>query len=216
MSLSKAKEAAIEFMEAFHPDREWWIVGGLLRDSAMNRPFKDIDIFINGRDTDLLPQHCPDLGDKNAFLLRAYTVAAYPYKGQDFEINLIFMRGDFWDLQSITDRCDFGICQIGWEPVTETTYRSEAFFRDIQDSTLTMTRETSKERVQRMKAKFPRHLFRNPQKLTTDGTRRWCYNDATQQLEIRHDQLITSDGHVFSEAGTKPKIYDKDLIGYTA
>ena len=29
--LDNAKAAAQEFMQAFHPEREWWIVGGLLR-----------------------------------------------------------------------------------------------------------------------------------------------------------------------------------------
>lgn len=212
--MSKGKQAAIEFMNNFHPDRTWWIVGGMLRDSAMDRGYKDIDIFINGRDTDLLPDEGTDHGDKNAFLLRAYTVREYPYEGDTFEINLIFMRGNFWDLEQMSDRCDFGICQIGWEPTTNRTYRSEAFFRDMQDNTLTMTRETSKERVQRMQAKFPHHLFRNPQNLTTDGTRCWCYNEETSQLEVRHDQLITRDGTVFTDVAAPPKIYDIDRIEY--
>lgn len=185
-----AKEAAQEFMEDFHPDRKWWIVGGMLRDTILSTPFKDIDIFINGRAEDLLPEGDVDKGDKNAFLLRAYTVKSYPYKGEDFEINLIFMRGDFWDLEQMTDRCDFGICQIGWEPSTDKTYRSDAFELDLRKRTITLTRETTKGRVNRMKDKMPLFEFRNPRQLTVDGQKRWCYNPETSELEIRFDKLV--------------------------
>lgn len=189
MNLIKAKEAAKEFMEAFHPDRQWWIVGGLLRDSELYRVPKDIDIFIQGYDTDLLPENCEDLGDKNAFLLRAYTVKDYPYKGETYEINLIFMRGDFWDLNSMTDRCDFGICQIGWCPVTNETYRSDKYNLDVRRRQLTLCRETTQERVNRMKDKFPYFTFTNPKSLTVDGKKCWSYNPGSGRLEISFEKI---------------------------
>lgn len=189
MNLRKAKEAAIEFMNAFHPDRQWWIVGGLLRDSDLNRPFKDIDIFINGYDTDLLPQGA-EIGDKNAYLLRAYTVNDYPYKGERYEINLIFMRGDQWTLEKMSDRCDFGICQVGWCPLEDREYRSDAYVHDKTKKTLTISRNTSKERYERMKSKFPTHLVRNPEEFTLDDQRYWSYDDVTQQLTVKHTQYV--------------------------
>lgn len=189
-NLTKAKEAAKEFMQNFHPDREWWIVGGALRDADFGRPFKDIDIFINGRDTDLLPEGCEDLGDKNAYLLRAYTVKDYPYKGETFEVNLIFMRGDFWTLEKMTERCDFGICQIGWEPATDRTYMSDQFIEDRMNRRLTLCRETTQERVDRMARKFPfGWTLHNPKNIEVDGKKCWTYDADSGKLVIGYEKI---------------------------
>lgn len=187
--LDNAKAAAQEFMQAFHPEREWWIVGGLLRDVALYRQWKDIDIFINGYDTDLMPEDCDDPGASNAYLLRAYTVKDYPYKDEKYEINLIFMRGHNWSLTKITDRCDFGICQIGWCPVTNETYKSEAFEADKRNQTLTLFRETTVERVERMKSKFPGWTLRNPFHLELDGKRCWAYDPLDGRLKSTYRKV---------------------------
>ena len=188
--LNKAKLAAIEFMETFHPGRDWWIVGGALRDTVLSRDFKDIDIFISGFTTDLLPDDAIDLGDRNAYLLRAYTVKDYPYKSEKFEINLIFMRGDQWSLESMTNRCDFGICQIGWCPKEDRTYKSRKFERDVNNTTLTLTRNTSQERLKRMKSKFVAYDFINPDRLTIDTDRRWVYSPEEGALVVKYDQYV--------------------------
>lgn len=185
-----AKEASVEFMAAFHPDREWWIVGGALRDTDLGVDFKDVDIFIKGYDTDLLPKGEVDLGDRNAYLLRAYTVKDYPYKGERFEINLIFMRGEHWSLESMTDRCDFGICQIGWDPKNNRTYRSSAYLKDHHEKTLTLTRETSRERKSRMENKFPIFDFRNPDHIELDGDRTWGYSEESGELEVKYQKYV--------------------------
>lgn len=185
----RAKDAAKEFMTHFHPDRKWWIVGGLLRDTELWRPAKDIDIFISGYNEDLLPEGCEDFGDRNAYLLRAYTVKAYPYKGQDYEINLIFMRGDFWTLEKMTDRCDFGICQIGYDPLTGETYRSDKYKADVANKTITMSRDTTQNRINRMREKFPEFEFQNPDDLDVNGKKSWCYNPETQLLQIVFDKV---------------------------
>lgn len=188
-SIFNAKLAAIEFMNTFHPNREWWVVGGMLRDTDQGREFKDIDIFIAGFPNDLLPEGDVDDGDKNAFLLRAYTVKDYPYRGDPYEINLIFMRGADWSLERMADRCDFGICQIGWCPKTGRTYRSDAYNQDRDYRTLTLTRETSQERIRRMELKFPMHGLRNPDHIAVDGKKRWTYDEDTGKLVITYDKL---------------------------
>ena len=191
--LRLAKEASMEFMAAFHPDREWWIVGGALRDTELGLDFKDVDIFINGYDTDLLPEGDVDLGDRNAYLLRAYTAKDYPYKGERFDINLIFMRGGHWSLESMTDRCDFGICQIGWDPSNNRTYRSSEYLNDYHVKTLTLTRETSRERKNRMENKFSTFAFRNPNNITLDGDRMWVYSEESGELEVKYDKYVPRD-----------------------
>ena len=183
-SKTGAIAAAKDFMAVHHPAREWWIVGGLLRDDALGRAFKDVDIFINGREGDLLPLGCDDLGDRNAYLLRAVKFQ-YDHDGGTYELNLIFMRGSFWTLESITDRCDFGICQIGYDPVNDVEYRSAQFEDDLKDECFTMCRETTQERVERMEDKFPEYTYRNPKKLSVGGSGAWFYNSSTGSLDRR-------------------------------
>ena len=152
--LDKAKAAAVSFMAGSYPDRTWFIIGGALRDTDMGLPMKDVDIFVSGYEDDPVPDDAED-GARNAYLLRAFTV---PWMG--FELNIIFLRG-VWDLERATDRCDFGICQIGYDPLTERTYRSDAYRIDRDMRTLTLCRDTVPERKQRMLAKFPDSRFRN-------------------------------------------------------
>ena len=155
--LKNAKAAARSFMAGSYPDREWFIIGGALRDTYLGLEMKDVDIFVSGFDTDPIPDGEVEDGARNAYLLRAYTV---PWMG--FELNIIFLRG-VWDLKRAADRCDFGICQIGYDPVTEVTYRSDAYVLDCSNYTLTLCRDTVPERKQRMQTKFPTWRFRNPQ-----------------------------------------------------
>lgn len=180
--LSIGIEAATEFMNDFHPNRKWWIVGGALRDAELGRPFKDIDIFINGIDSDALPDPDVDDGDRNAYLRRA-SVETIIYQGVEFELNLIHMRGDDWTLRRVTERCDFGICMIGYGPVSGVTYRSLRYSADIRWNTLTLYRETTTKRRDRMCAKFPNHTYRNPYGLKYDGASAWCYNKETGTLD---------------------------------
>ena len=172
--LDHAKKMAVQYMNEHHAGRQWFLVGGALRDTELGKPFKDFDIFVVGYETDPVPLHFngekAEAGDRNAYLMKAYTVRV-----EDIDLNLIFMRGD-WDLKGIADRCDFGICQIAWCPVTRETYRSEKYEADIKNKTLTVDRATVPERYDRMQAKFPEYTIRNPSNLPT-STGSWHYKD---------------------------------------
>lgn len=181
-SSRKALEAAREFMQAFHPDREWWVVGGLLRDNLLGKPVKDVDIFINGRSTDLMPEGEPEDGAANAYLLRAHKVEGYAYNGDTYELNLIFMRGSRWNRHTIANRCDFGICQISWCPVENEVYRSLQFQTDVERKTITLCRETAAERVGRMQRKFTDYALQNPDNLQLDGPHCWHYDPDKQAV----------------------------------
>jgi len=178
--LDAAKAAAREYMAANLPDRDWFIVGGALRDTTLGRPFKDVDIFISGFPTDPVPEFDQEelettdpadlAADRNAYLMKAYTIN---YAG--FELNIIYMRTP-WTLEGIADRCDFGICQVSWCPKTDTTYHSPQFLYDLGHRTLTNTRTTAAERHDRMQDKFPDFLPRNPRNLPTSSGG-WIYKD---------------------------------------
>jgi hypothetical protein len=180
--LSVALEAATEFMADFYPAANWWVVGGCLRDTELDRDFKDIDIFVAGSIKDALPDEDTDDGDRNAYLRRAST-ELITYQGEQFELNIIHMRGPDWDLKRVTDRCDFGVCMIGWCPKTGETYRSERYDTDMRWSTVTLYRETTSERRERMEKKFPTFRYRNPYRLKYDGAKVWCYNRETGKLD---------------------------------
>lgn len=176
-NLAKAKAAAVEYMAGAHPDRTWFIVGGALRDTDAGIAFKDVDIFVSGYAHDPEPTGCNDDGERDAYLMRAYTV-----EWKSYELNIIFLRGE-WDLERATNRCDFGICQIGYDPTTRYTYRSDAYRKDRDLKTLTLTRSTVPERRRRMQDKFLSHSFRNPKGYTVDdNATHWHYNSETGRL----------------------------------
>ncbi len=180
------RRAAVDYMDTHYPDRKWAIVGGMLRDERIGRPYKDIDIFVHGYDTDLLPTDAHD-GDANAFLLRAHTVEHFWYGGV-YEINLIFMRGE-WTTKRLADRCDLGFCQIAWTP-SEGLYESDAYIADMANNTMTLYRATSRDHVDRMRMKFPYREYLNPQNIPVGGDVYWEYNETTRTL----DKLFKFEG----------------------
>lgn len=177
---SLVQNLAKEYMQLNHPDRNWYIVGGALRDTELSKPVKDIDIFVVGYDADLLPPLEAEDGDRNAYLLRAYTEV---FKGM--EVNLIFMRGADWSLARMTDRCDFGICQIGWCPVQDRVYRSDDYKCDVANKTLTLCRETPAERLGRMQSKFEDYALFNPSGILFDSPKSWSYSEAEGKMVLR-------------------------------
>jgi len=173
-----AKFAAMSFMKGSYPDRDWFIVGGLIRDTDMGLPVKDIDIFISGYSTDPLPEMSTDDGSRNAYLMRAQVI---PWMG--FELNLVFLRGE-WNLERTADRCDYGICQAGWCPRTDRTYRSDQYSQDMQFKQLTLCRDTVPERQVRMQDKFPHFIHRNPKEYAiSNKVTSWCYNSETKSID---------------------------------
>ena len=166
-----------QMMNEEYPGRTWFVVGGYFRDLDLGLPFKDVDVFVNGYATDPVPD-TKDKGDRDAYLYYAVTKQ---YEG--IEVNLIFMRGEF-TLEEMTDRCDFGICQIGWCPVEDRLYQSMNYIQDCSNKTLTLLRSTAPERVERMQSKFPDYTFRNPQDLMVSDTLMvWHYDSDSKTVE---------------------------------
>lgn len=140
------------------------ICGGAPRDALLDRPRKDIDVFVleeqHGRVkqmrellagfTDLAPTPEPNLEGYDGFEI----AGAYDFPNG---VNVIVMSGDFTNWDECVNRCDFGICQVGY-----TTQRrffwTDAFVKDALDQTFTLTcdgrRERSLERFKRLSAKY--------------------------------------------------------------
>lgn len=140
----------IDVMNKYHPGRSWWIAGGFLRDVALRKPIKDVDVFVNGFKSDALPEDkTTDLGKANAYI---HYVKDYTYNGT--EVNVIFLRGNHWNLQSVADRCDLGICQASWCPLTKTQYFSKRFEANFKHKVITVERDTRREHVERVADKL--------------------------------------------------------------
>tara|TARA_R110002020_G_scaffold2385_4_gene11061 strand:- start:47 stop:598 length:552 start_codon:yes stop_codon:yes gene_type:complete len=177
--LLKRLYAASEYMEDNFPARKFTIAGGCLRDDLLGRPVKDIDIFIHGFSTDPVPEGCEDAGERNAYLMFAKTV----YVGSE-EINLIFLRGE-WCALDVAARCDIGICQVAWTKGTGLVY-TDAFVKDVVFKTLTVTRNTSLDHVERVERKFyDFESVRGDYQVTNGNIKGWHYNSATGKVELK-------------------------------
>jgi len=141
-----------EFMQIAYSGDTWYVAGGYLRDKFLKKDFKDIDVFVTGEIDDWLPSGD---GPNN----RVKKVQTHHYKG--VEINIIFMRGVF-DFYSVVERCDLGICQIGWNPITDEVFNTDDFLCDVMGDTLTVCRDTRVDHIDRMKEKFPEKRLHNP------------------------------------------------------
>lgn len=166
------------FMKLYYPDRRWFVGGGFLRDFFYGVPYKDVDVFVRGFDTDAMPEGAEDFGDCNAYLHHCVTEE---YRG--IEINLIFFRGDFWTLEMVAERNDCGPCQISWCPVEDRMYRTPLFDEDFQNGTCTVDRDTRREHISRVAEKIGAVVL-NPLNYAVDDARKgWFYNPATSSLQ---------------------------------
>lgn len=165
-------------MSLNYPDRRWFVGGGYLRDFYYGLPFKDVDVFVCGFETDAMPEGAEDLGECNAYLHHCVTEH---YRG--IEINLIFFRGDFWTLELVAERNDCGPCQISWCPEEDRMYVTELFKTDYANRTCTVDRDTRREHIDRVATKLNATVL-NPQNFTVDDARKgWFYNPATSSLQ---------------------------------
>lgn len=147
--------AASRAVKEMFPDHEdkWFIVGGAPRDLLLGEDFNDVDVFISAGGA--------KPSDKGSGSLRRAHRRIITIGEDQIEVNLIFMKGD-WTLQGLADRCDTGICQIGYDPRKEKFYYSDAFSDDFNDNTLTQTRETRSVHIDKLRKRWPNRTYLNP------------------------------------------------------
>lgn len=136
-------EAAKTYMHSQGVFR-YYIIGGFCRDLLLGRSYKDVDIFVPG------PEPVPEGSEELEYdLSQNYVVY------QDgIELNVIYMQGAH-TIASLINRCDIGICQVGTDAKGEFMFCTEDFVNDMTDNTLTVTRPTRRNHLQRMLQKFP-------------------------------------------------------------
>lgn len=139
-----------------------FLAGGALRDLDNGRPVKDYDVFftedfsLGALDRALwsisyrYSRSCPgDYMDAAKEVKGTYT---YSTMGQP-ELNFILLEKHF-NPSSIIDRVDFGICQIGADPMG--VFSTPAYEFDKQNQCFTLTRAESVDGVQRSLKRYER------------------------------------------------------------
>jgi tRNA nucleotidyltransferase/poly(A) polymerase len=157
------------------------LAGGALRDLLLDRPIKDLDIFINARAMQLADEAIAALRlagftvefdpcdltaypeDQNLEVVAVATLSTpedlAPFAGlRVLPVQLIFTN---WDTSRITDRFDYGICQVAYDGETITfgdhfnSDRIEEVFRLRRDRPTPVSMRGSVHRYARLVNKYP-------------------------------------------------------------
>ena len=142
----------LEAIQKFCPTAH--IAGGAVRDTLLERPIKDIDLFLDEAATDeaaaLLRSKfgfvkVGEWASYEMFSDRAVKrVCNFDRAGETIPLTLIglnleYIESDYvFDMKTNLDRFDFGICMAGWDG--DEVYTSDEFRRDLELKTFTLCR----------------------------------------------------------------------------
>lgn len=122
-----------------------FLAGGYFRDKEHGQPFRDLDVFIAGYE----PPGDDVIGLEDDDYKRPFSFEL-TYEG--IPLNHIRLRGKL-NMAQILARFDMGFCQIGL--LNGETVATQAYLDDVANKTLTITRQTSADHVERIRAKYP-------------------------------------------------------------
>jgi hypothetical protein len=154
------------------------LAGGALRDLQLDRPVKDLDIFVSGdSDTAALDRTMSRFGfdrrtltDFSSFAGGDHTVVlSLTYEERYSEaiewepappVNVVILSPDTtWSIGAALARFDFGLCQVAYDG--RRVHLTRAFLQDAKEKTLTLIRcdtpeqyECSMRRAERLLAKY--------------------------------------------------------------
>jgi hypothetical protein len=126
--------------------RKFFIAGGYFRDKEHGQPFKDLDIFIPGYE----PPGDDVIGTIDDDYKRPFSFELT--FEEDIPLNFIRLRGKL-NLVQVLTRFDICFCQIGLR--AGETVATQAYLDDAANKTLTITRETSSDHIERIQTKYP-------------------------------------------------------------
>lgn len=148
-----------------------YIGGGCLRDLWLNKPIKDIDIFILNTNDDDIVEFIKNNNENNLIFTRdmkSYNglsnsevkrVITYPNQIDNLNVEFIMLDTDLFPIYK---RFDFGICQIIYDG-KEILFSGD-FLNDIKNKTFTLVRcdnesqfERSIRRWDKFKIQFPEY-----------------------------------------------------------
>ncbi len=141
--------------------------GGVLRDLYLERPFKDIDIFVNASDASDLKVMAvlANLGLDSRVVVSneateyldftdvASVIEAY-HPNFDAPIQVIRVSDNNLSGERMIERLDLGPCQIGMDYLGN-FWHTEQFWKDVSDRTFTITRSENRD-IARSTKRFDR------------------------------------------------------------
>jgi hypothetical protein len=191
------------------------IAGGAVRDTLLERPIRDVDIFLHD-----------DVSDAAADLLRVdfgyvkvgqwvqyehfsdpmvARVAKFEKADETIPICLIGLAEDL-DVQSNVARFDFGVCMAAWDG--NNIFSDERFKRDVETKTFTLCRADNLAQFSYSMVRF--------QKLTADRYAGWSLTVANEFKELarehtfrQHWYIAAAGGHFGFESSRKQVLRPK-------
>ena len=153
------------------------IAGGAVRDTLLERPIRDIDLFLDVAATDeaakLLRQ---DFGFLKIAEWKNYELFSDPVcarvgkfekADEEIPVSLIGLNHEWWgearSMQENLARFDFGICMAGWDGAEVRT--TDEYKRDIEQKTFTLCRADSQSQFNYSMSRF--------KKMTADRYAGW-------------------------------------------
>jgi hypothetical protein len=123
------------------------IAGGAVRDTILERPIKDIDVFLENERTDTAAQMLrSEFGYVKTGEWASYREFSDPavirlakFERADETIPLCLIGlNEPKSMQANVERFDFGICMVAWDGVD--VYKAELFDEDVANHTFTLSR----------------------------------------------------------------------------
>jgi Poly A polymerase head domain len=177
------------------------IAGGAVRDTILNRPIKDIDVFLDYRHIDTAAEM---LHSKFGYAgeTREWTkyqdfsdpvvvhVTNFEKTGETIPLSLIGLD-EPKPMQMNADRFDFGICMAAWDG--EKVYTANAFDTDVANKTFTLLRADDEMQFAYSMSRF--------KKLTTDRYRGYILSVPLEFEALAKTHALQSKRIALHEAG---------------
>ena len=164
------------------------IAGGAVRDTILDRPIRDVDIFLSNTDADpaaallrakfgyvKVGEWKQYMGFSDPMMVR---VAKFEKADETIPICLIGLKEDLSPSDNI-ERFDFGVCMAAWSG-GEFILRDDHFKRDIESKTFTLCRADNLAQFSYSMVRF--------EKLTADRYKGWklAVPDQFKELAKEH------------------------------
>jgi hypothetical protein len=187
------------------------IAGGAVRDTILQKPIHDIDVFMDDRNIEeaaaLLRFACgyvkvgewkQYLGFSDPAMLR---VAKFEKADETIPICVIGLRPEYTDPRENVSRFDFGACMVWFDG--ETTIRTDEFDLDVEGQTFTLHRADNDAQFAYSMARF--------EKITAGRYRGWTlaiperFQEIAKEHAFRRHFYRADVKGLFGESVLKPK-----------
>jgi hypothetical protein len=151
------------------------IAGGYMRDTLLNVPFNDIDVFIHKRYCKELTKFLVAAGfDIRADVERNYDDVMFEScRVEGTRLNVIFIEGEITPTQFVERHFDIGICQAVYNLTTEHLHTTPRFDYDFEHNKVTIIHQNISKRAGNSQSKSEGRAHRICSKLNRYTRKKW-------------------------------------------